>query len=71
MRWWWAPTSPPKHSDDEITRRVDEMVATGKIRPELAQQYERVLRQTADGEAVEMNSLLRSVPKPRFPKPRD
>jgi hypothetical protein len=44
------------------------MVATGEIKPELAPMYERVLRDEADGKAITMNSLARSVPRPRPPK---
>ena len=68
MRWWWSP-SPS--SDDEIVQCVHDMVAAAKIRPELAQMYERVLRDVADGEAVNMNDLSRSIPRPKFPKPSD
>jgi hypothetical protein len=69
MRWWWSP-SPPRRSDDEIVARVNAMVASGKIQPGMAQMFERALRDVADGKAVDMVDLMRSVLPPKFPKPR-
>ena len=72
MKWWWTPSSTPRRSDDAIAKRVNDMVTTGAIKPELAQMYERALRAVADGEAVDMVDLLRAATRPaRFSKPRD
>jgi len=70
MRWWWTPSSPSKLSDKEIVARVDSMVATGRIKPELAQHFERALRAAADGAATDMVDILRRVPPAKFPRPR-
>jgi hypothetical protein len=66
MAWWHRFVL--HNSDAEIRERAASMVATGEIKPELAPMYERVLRDEADGKAITMNSLARSVPRPRPPK---
>ena len=52
MRWWWP--SPPQRSDAEISIRVAKMVNAGEIKPELAQMFERALRDEAAGKVIIM-----------------
>lgn len=52
MHWWWP--APPQRTDDEISIRVAKMVNAGEIKPELAQMFERALRDEVAGKAIIM-----------------
>ena len=64
---WWRKLAP-RRSDDEITARVVALVNAGEISPAMAPMIERALRAEADGKAITMTTLLRSVPRPRLPR---
>ena len=48
-------------SDDEISKRIAAMVATGEIKPEYAHMYEKTLRDEQAGKCITMASLARAA----------